>query len=239
MTDVGVVVPAYNEAGNLSLLIEELRDVADIVVVADNGSTDATAAEAAAAGAVVVHEPRRGYGFACRAGAAELRRLHARVVVFIDGDQSSRPAELPTLTAPVLAGDADLVLGSRTKGEIAAGAMPPHQRFGNALSSLMFRGLYRRDVSDLGPYRAIRADLLWHLSLEEMTFGWPTEMMVKTVRSGATMTEVPVSWDARGAGRSKVSGTVVGSIKAARHILGVTLRGRTAKMRVAEFERTW
>ncbi len=193
------------------------------VIVADNGSTDNTAAVAGAAGARVVSEPRRGYGFACAAGvrAAE----SAEVIVFLDGDGSSDPAELPALLAPLREGVADLVLGSRLlEGEREREAMLPHQRFGNWLTALLMRRLYGIRVTDLGPYRAIRADLLAKLDMCEMTFGWPTEMMVKAARHGARIVEVPVSHHPRLAGRSKVSGTVRGSLLAAYFILRTTVR---------------
>ncbi len=192
--------------------------------MADNGSADGTAGAARAAGAVVVAEPRRGYGYACAAGAARALDLGAATLVFMDGDGSALPAELPWLLAPLAAGAADLVLGSRVLGGAERGALAPHQRFGNALSAALLRRLYCIAVTDLGPYRAIRAGLLRQLDMREMTYGWPTEMTVKAARRGARIVEVPVSWANRRAGRSKVSGTVRGSILAAVYILGVTLR---------------
>jgi glycosyltransferase involved in cell wall biosynthesis len=222
-TSVAVVIPALNEAGNIGCLVAELRTVPYVeVVVTDNGSTDATAAEAAAAGATVVSEPRRGYGYACAAGVAAAG--HAGVIAFIDGDGSFLPAELPAILAPILEGRADLVLGSRPLGHIAPGAMPPQQRLGNWLAARLMRTLYRIPVTDLGPYRAIRRDLLDSLDMAEMTYGWPAEMMVKAARRGARITEVPVSFQPRRSGRSKVSGTLRGTLLAARFILGVTLR---------------
>ncbi len=220
---VAVIIPALNEAGNIAVLVAELAaTVAAEIIVVDNGSTDATAAEAAAAGARVVSEPRRGYGYACAAGVAAVR--DADLVAFIDGDGSFLPAELPAILAPLLDGRADLVLGSRPLGHIAAGAMPPQQRFGNRLAAGLMRLLYRMDVTDLGPYRAIRRELLESLAMQEMTYGWPTEMMVKAARRGARIVEAPVSFHPRRAGRSKVSGTLRGTLLAARYILGVTLR---------------
>jgi glycosyltransferase involved in cell wall biosynthesis len=220
---VAVIIPALNEAGNIAGLVAELRAVvaAEIIVV-DNGSTDDTAAVAVAAGARVVTEPRRGYGYACAAGVAAAGG--AELVVFIDGDGSFLPAELPALLAPLRAGRADLVLGSRPLGHIAPGAMPPQQRFGNWLAAGLMRLLYRMKVTDLGPYRAIRRDLLERLAMREMTYGWPTEMMVKAARRGARIAEVPVSFHPRRSGKSKVSGTLRGTLLAARYILGVTLR---------------
>jgi len=225
MNPVAVIIPALNEAQTIGgLVAETLRQPVTWVVVADNGSADGTAGAARAAGAVVVAEPRRGYGYACAAGAARALDLGAATLVFMDGDGSALPAELPWLLAPLAAGAADLVLGSRVLGGAERGALAPHQRFGNALSAALLRRLYCIAVTDLGPYRAIRAGLLRQLDMREMTYGWPTEMTVKAARRGARIVEVPVSWANRRAGRSKVSGTVRGSILAAVYILGVTLR---------------
>lgn len=222
---VAVIIPALNEAGNIGALVRELRrGSVTWVIVADNGSTDDTAAEARAAGAKVVAEPRRGYGYACAAGSARALESGADVLVYMDGDGSARPEELPRLLEPLERGAAELVLGSRVLGGAAAGALAPHQRFGNALSAALMRRLYGIAVTDLGPYRAIRAGLLRDLDMHEMTYGWPTEMTVKAARRGGRVVEVPVSWDNRRGGRSKVSGTVRGSVLAGVYILGVTLR---------------
>ncbi len=221
--NIAVIIPALNEAGNIRRLVQEVRTVSTAqVIVVDNGSTDETAGEAKAAGALVIYEPRRGYGYACAAGVAAA--ADAEIIAFLDGDYSFLPTELPTLLAPLQQGKADLVLGSRPRGHIAAGAMPPHQRFGNWLVARLMRLLYRLDLTDLGPYRAIRGPLLASLGMREMTFGWPTEMIVKAARQGATIVEVPVSYHRRQAGHSKVSGTIRGTILAAWFILGVTLR---------------
>jgi hypothetical protein len=142
----------------------------------------------------------------------------------LDGDYSSLPGELPVVLAPLLAGQADLVLGSRYRGHIAPGAMPPQQRFGNWLVAHLMNWLYGLSITDLGPYRAIRRSLLEQLEMREMTFGWPAEMMTKAARQGARLVEVPVSFHQRRAGRSKVSGTMRGTILATWFILGVTLR---------------
>ncbi len=220
-----VIVPALNEAGNIGPLVQDVwGQGVDCIFVVDNGSTDDTAVCAQEAGAIVVSEPRRGYGYACAAGMTAARQHSADLLVFIDGDYSSLPQEMLCLLRPLWDDTADLVLGSRTLGHIAAGAMLPHQRFGNWLSSHLMSQLYDVSVTDLGPYRAIRADLLAQLNMQEMTFGWPTEMMVKVARKNGRILEVPVSWQVRRSGRSKVSGTVRGSILAAYYILGVTLR---------------
>ncbi|MCP4356406.1 MAG: glycosyltransferase family 2 protein [Chloroflexi bacterium] len=220
-----VIIPALNEAGNISQLVAEtLLQPVDEVIVVDNGSADKTAVLAEQAGAQVVSEPRRGYGYACAAGTAAALAIGADILAFMDGDFSSPPAELPRLLTPIQQNQADLVLGSRALGHIAEGAMLPHQRFGNRLSAWLMSRLYSITITDLGPYRAIRTDFMHTLEMREMTFGWPTEMMVKVAREDGRILEVPVSWHVRRSGVSKVSGTLRGSLLAAYYILGVTLR---------------
>jgi glycosyltransferase involved in cell wall biosynthesis len=222
---ITVVIPALDEAGNIAAVVASLlAQPIDRVVVVDNGSTDDTAAVATAAGADVIVEPRRGYGYACAAGSRAALESGTAVVVYIDGDQSSLATEIGRLLAPLASGEADLVLGSRVLGTVEAGAMGIHQRFGNWLTAAIMRRLYRVSVTDLGPYRAIRADLLASLAMSEMTFGWPTEMMVKSARRDARIVEVPVTWRTRKAGRSKVSGTIKGTILAGFHLLSVTVK---------------
>jgi glycosyltransferase involved in cell wall biosynthesis len=220
---VTVIIPALNEAGNIRRLADEVRATAAVsVLVVDNGSQDATGQEALAGGARLVREPRRGYGYACAAGAAAAGE--ADVLVFLDGDYSFQPADLPRLLAPLMADQADLVLGSRELGHIAPGAMPAHQRLGNRLVAWLVKRLYGLQISDLGPYRAVRRVWLERLDMREMTYGWPAEMIVKAARRGARVCEVPVSYHSRRAGRSKVSGTLRGTLLAGWFILGVTLR---------------
>jgi glycosyltransferase involved in cell wall biosynthesis len=226
---VAVIIPALDEAGNIRRLVDAIpRDAAEAldIVVVDNGSTDQTADEARRAGAAVVSERRRGYGYACAAGVAavEARDPPADVLVFLDGDGSFDPAELPRLLAPLMEHRADLVLGTRTGGGLELGAMPFHQLFGNRLVSGLMRLLYGIQVTDLGPYRAIRRNVLRSLRMREMTFGWPTEMIVKAARRGVSILEVPVRYRRRWSGRSKVSGTLRGTLLATYYILGITLR---------------
>ena len=223
MTQIAVIIPALNEAGNIRLLVQELRATQALeIIVVDNGSTDTTALEARNAGAKVVHEPRRGYGYACAAGVAVARA--ADVLVFIDADYSFLPNELPRLLAPILADKADLVLGARHPDRMEPGAMPFQQRFGNWLAARLIATLYSLELNDLGPYRAIQRATLERFQMCEMTYGWPVEMIVKAARSGARIVEVPVSYRNRRAGRSKVSGTIRGTILAAWFILGTALR---------------
>lgn len=223
MMQIAVIIPALNEAGNIASLVADTRAVlaAGEIIVVDNGSGDQTASVARTAGAKVILEPQRGYGYACAAGVEAARE--ADVLVFLDGDHSSRPAEMPRLLQPILDGKADLVLGSRFMGRIAPGAMPLHQRWGNWLLARMVRHIYRIPVTDLGPYRAIRRDVLNGLAMQEMTFGWPSEMMVKAARQHIRLVEVPVSFMPRREGHSKVSGTLMGTILAAWYILKVIL----------------
>lgn len=220
---VSVIIPALNEAGSIGELVRatSAQPVAEVIVV-DNGSADGTGEEAHRAGARVVSEPRRGYGYACAAGVAAIQ--DSGVVVFLDGDYSFSPEEMPRLLAPLQEGRADLVLGSRRLGHIAPGSMPLPQRFGNWLAAVLIHILYGLPITDLGPYRAVRRDLLPGLDMREKTFGWPIEMIIKSARGRARILEVPVSYYSRRAGRSKVSATVRGTILAGYHILSVTFR---------------
>src|SRR5258708_6995771 len=221
--NIVVIIPAVNEAGNMRRLLDQIqRNVVSDIIVVDNGSTDTTAVEARAAGAQVVSEPRRGYGYACAAGVAAA--TSAEILAFLDGDGSFDPAQLHNLITPLVEDRADLVLGTRMAGGLEAGSMPPQQLFGNKLVSRLMRLLYKVQITDLGPYRAIRRDLLASLNMREMTFGWPTEMMVKAARKQARIVEIPVSYRKRWSGKSKVSGTLRGTLLAGYYILGVTLR---------------
>jgi glycosyltransferase involved in cell wall biosynthesis len=191
------------------------------VLVVDNGSTDDTAGAARRAGAQVIGEPRRGYGAACATGVAAAT---GDVLVFMDGDGSFIPSELERLLAPIVQGVADLALGSRLRGGMTPGAMPPHQRFGNWLVARLMYLLYGVRLTDLGPFRAVRRDLLTALDMREHTYGWPVEMIVKAARHRARIVELPVSYRPRMAGRSKVGGTVHGTVLATYRILRTTLR---------------
>jgi len=219
---VVAIIPARNEEGAIGKVVAALpRDLVRRVIVVDNGSTDRTADVARAAGATVVPLTQPGYGRACATGVAAAG--DAEIILFLDGDYSDFPEEAPLLLAPILANEADLVIGSRLRGRREPGALPPHQLFGNWLVSGLMRLLYGVQVTDLGPFRAIRAELLASLAMEQMTYGWPSEMMVKSARRGARIAEVPVSYRKR-IGRSKISGTVRGTILATYYIFGVTLR---------------
>ena len=219
---VVAIIPARNEEGAIGKVVAALpRDLVRRVIVVDNGSTDRTAEVARAAGATVVPLAQPGYGRACATGVTAAG--DAEIILFLDGDYSDFPEEAHLLLAPILANEADLVIGSRLRGRREPGALPPHQLFGNWLVSGLMRLLYGVQVTDLGPFRAIRAELLASLCMEQMTYGWPSEMMVKSARRGARIAEVPVSYRKR-IGRSKISGTVRGTILATYYIFGVTLR---------------
>jgi glycosyltransferase involved in cell wall biosynthesis len=218
---VAAVIPCLNEAPSVAAVVERMRGRVDRVIVVDNGSTDRTGEIAAAAGAEVVHEPRRGYGRACYAGV--LAAEGADVVVLLDGDAADDPSDLPRIVQPVLRGDADLVVGSRSLGSREPGSMTPQQLFGNWLAARLMGRLYGTSVSDLGPFRAIRRQKLLALGMREMTYGWSVEMMVKAARAGHRYREVPVTYHRR-IGVSKVGGTVSGSVRAGWCILSTTFK---------------
>lgn len=221
---VAVIIPALDEAGAIGRVIREIpRELVDTVIVADNGSTDGTGAIAQGAGAIVVREECRGYGRACRAGVDRATEAGADVLVFLDGDYADDPACLPRVLGPVLRGEADLVLGSRLLGRLEPGAIPPHQRFGNRVATLLILLLYRRHLSDVGSFRAIRRDRLEALGMRHATFGWPVEMVVKALRRGYHVVEVPVDYRRR-IGQAKVGGTVRGSLLAGFHMVRTIAR---------------
>jgi glycosyltransferase involved in cell wall biosynthesis len=214
---VSVVIPTHNEAQSIGRVLADLpAELVTEVLVVDSNSTDGTPEIAAKLGARVLHEPRRGYGRACLTGLANTQ--NPDVVVFLDGDYSDRPAELPILLAPIIEGRADITLGSRLSDNRNAGALPWHQAFGNHLAAGMIRLLYGVKVSDLGPFRAARAEVLSALALEETTYGWAVEMIVKGAIAGFRVVEVPVSYHPR-IGKSKISGTLKGTIGAGWFIL--------------------
>jgi glycosyltransferase involved in cell wall biosynthesis len=218
---VSVIIPTHNEAQAIERVLADLpSDLTTEVIVVDSNSNDGTPDIAARMGAVV-HEPRRGYGRACLTGLATANSPD--VVVFLDGDYSDRPSELPILLAPIVEGRADITLGSRLKGQRSAGALPWHQVFGNRLAASLIRLLYGLDITDLGPFRAGRADVLRALALEETTYGWAVEMILKGALAGYRVVEVPVSYYPR-VGKSKISGTLKGTIGAGWFILSLIVR---------------
>ena len=222
---IDVVIPALNEEASLPLVLAALpRPPVRRVAVADNGSRDGTARVAREGGAIVVPAERRGYGSACLVGLDHLRRNDPPdIVVFVDADFSDHPDELPRLIAPILAGEADLVIGSRVLGEREPGALLPQARAGNLVACLLIRLLYGHRYTDLGPFRAIRWDALERLGMSDPNFGWTAEMQVKALRHRLRVTEVPVSYRRR-VGVSKITGTIAGTVRAGYKILWMVLR---------------
>ncbi len=216
---VSIVIPTHNEAQAIERVLADIpSDVATEVIVVDSNSSDGTPEIAGRMGARVIQEPRRGYGRACLTGMAASNSPD--VVVFLDGDYSDRPAELPILLAPIIEGWADITLGARRS---ASGALPRHQAFGNRLGAGLIRLLYGLQITDLGPFRAGRAEVLRTLALEETTYGWAVEMILKGALAGFRVVEVPVSYYPR-IGKSKISGTVKGTLGAGWFILSLIVR---------------
>ena len=214
-----IIIPALNEAQSLPHVLRGIPNhLVEEVVVVDNGSTDETARVAAGMGATVVSEPRRGYGSACLAGLAYLRKASPDIVVFLDGDFSDFPEEIPCLLAPILERDCDLVVGSRTLGRSEAGALLPQARYGNRLAVFLLRALYGAHYTDLGPFRAARYHRLVELGMEDRTFGWTVEMQARAALAGWRTAEVPVRYRRR-IGVSKITGTFSGTLRAGAKIL--------------------
>ncbi len=220
------IVPALNEEAAIGLVLDEIPRVVDETIVVDNGSRDGTAAVARKHGARVVHEPRRGYGQACLAGIAAAPA--ADVLVFLDADHSDFPGQALDVLAPILAGEADLVIGSRQLGRRAQGAHPWHAVLGTRACVFLMNALIGTRASDLGPFRAIRAEALRRLDMRDRNFGWTVEMQVKAQRAGLRVVEVPVDYRPR-VGRSKISGTLSGSVRAGAKILGRILYHSVAR----------
>ena len=221
---VDLVIPAFNEEGAIGGVVDAVpRGLVRDILVCDNASTDDTAAVAAAHGATVVPAPHPGYGSACLAGLAYVDARATEelpdVVAFLDGDGSDYPAQLVDVVAPIARGEADLVIGSRALGEREAGAMLPHQRFGNWLATTLIRARWGVEFTDLGPMRAVRYDALQRIGMADPDFGWTVEMQVKAARLGLRCREVPVDYRARAAGHSKVSGSLKNSFLAGEKIL--------------------
>jgi glycosyltransferase involved in cell wall biosynthesis len=220
------VIPALDEAPSIAGVVETLRAQRTValhrIIVVDNGSSDGTGEIARRAGASVVREERRGYGYACLAGV--LVAKEAEVIVLLDGDAADNPEDLSNILEPLLAGEADLVVGSRTLGSREPGSMTPQQVLGNRLATFLMRNIYGVKVTDLGSFRAIGREDLLALEMQEMTYGWPVEMMVKAARAGYRYHEVPVRHRRRTGGVSKVGGTLRGSLMAGWYILSTVFR---------------
>ncbi len=217
-----IIIPALDEEGPLARVLTDLPKPGSVlevagaqvtlrrIVVVDNGSRDRTAQVARVAGAEVVSEPRRGYGQACLSGIAHLADSPPEVLVFLDADHSDDPSDLPRLIVPMLDSGADLVIGSRVLGEREPGAFTPVQAFGNWLSALLIRTLWRAEITDLGPFRAITWTALLRLRMRDRDYGWTVEMQTRAFAAGLRVLEVPVRYRRRRLGRSKVAGTLRG-----------------------------
>ena len=221
--NVKVIIPAYNEADSIALVLGDIPKIVNEIIVVSNGSTDATKINARNAGATVLLENKRGYGNACLKGMDYISKLDESkkpdIVVFLDGDYSDYPEELTKIIAPIIEKDMDFVIGARVKALRESGAMTFPQLFGNWLATSLMTMFFNSKFTDLGPFRAIKYDKLLQLKMEDQTYGWTVEMQLKALRQQFLYTEVPVNYRNR-IGVSKVSGTVKGAIFAGVKILG-------------------
>lgn len=226
-----VLIPAFNEEKSIPLVIKAIppEDISYILVVS-NGSTDETEARAREAGAVVLQEPVKGYGKACLRGMEYIRQNPVDIVVFLDGDYSDYPEEISRLTAPIIRGDADMVIGSRVLGNREKGALPMQSRIGSVIAGNLIKLFWGFRYTDLGPFRAIRMEALFSLPMEDEWFGWTVEMQIRVLKKKLKVLEVPVSYRKR-IGKSKVTGTVKGSVLAGIIILKTIFREKLLEMK--------
>lgn len=216
---IAVVMPAFNEDTSILRVLEDIPSgLVDEVIVVDNRSTDQTASIARAAGATVLFESRRGYGSACLTGVAYVLAKEYDIIVFLDADYSDHPEEMTLLVEKVTLEGYDMVIGSRARGVMEEGAMPPHARFGNWLATTLIRLFWRERFTDLGPFRVITASALRRMAMRDTNYGWTVEMQIKAARMNMRSTEVPVSYRRR-IGVSKITGSISGSVKAGYKIL--------------------
>ncbi len=221
MKVIKVIIPAYNEANSIAKVIKDIPEIVSEVIVVNNNSTDDTALNAQLAGATVLTENRKGYGYACLKGINYVSQQSTTpdIIVFMDGDYSDYPEELINVVQPILESDMDMVIGSRVKALREEGSMTPQQVFGNALATTLMKWFFGATYTDLGPFRAIKYPVLMALQMEDKTYGWTVEMQLKILKQRFTYTEVPVRYKKR-IGVSKVSGTLKGTIFAGVKILG-------------------
>ena len=218
--NIKVIIPAYNEAASIGKVISDIPKIVSEVIVVNNNSTDTTETVAKNAGATVLSENRKGYGYACLMGIKYIERQTVKpdIVVFLDGDYSDYPEELTKIIAPIIENDLDFIVGARTEELREKGSMTFPQRFGNSLATSLMKLLFNSTFTDLGPFRAIKFEKLLALNMEDKTYGWTVEMQLKALKRKYRYTEVPVHYRNR-IGVSKVSGTVKGAIFAGIKIL--------------------
>ena len=221
MPIIKVIIPAYNEEGSIGKVIREIPNIVDEIIVVNNGSTDETVSVAKKAGATVLNESQKGYGYACLKGINYLENqdIKPEIVVFLDGDFSDYPEELINLVAPIIENDIDFVIGARVKHLREANSMTPQQIFGNWLATTLMKLMFNATFTDLGPFRAIKYQKLIELEMIDKTYGWTVEMQLKSIKRNLSYIEVPVKYKQR-IGTSKVSGTIKGTIFAGFKILG-------------------
>lgn len=221
MTDINVIIPAYNEADSIFQVIREIPNIVSEIIVVDNNSTDRTAINARREGATVLFEERGGYGYACLCGMDYISKKSKQpdIIVFMDGDYSDYPEELTKVVDPILKNGIDFVIGARVKELREEGSMTPQQIFGNQLATFLMKLFFKARFTDLGPFRAVKYDKLLAMNMEDKTYGWTVEMQLKALKNNFTYIEVPVRYKKR-IGTSKVSGTIKGSIFAGVKILG-------------------
>ncbi|MDB3906517.1 glycosyltransferase family 2 protein [Crocinitomicaceae bacterium] len=223
---ISVIIPAFNEEKSIGKVVTDIpRNLVANVIVVNNNSTDNTVQVARDAGAIVLDEPRKGYGWACLKGIEKSIELKTEIVVFLDGDYSDYPEEIIDVVRPILDKDYDIVIGSRVLGKREKGSLTPQQVFGNWLATRLMRIFYRARFSDLGPFRAIRADSLEQLKMSDKTYGWTIEMQIKAAKHKMKFCEVPVKYRKR-IGVSKVSGTLKGTVLAGFKIIGAIFKYR-------------
>lgn len=223
---VTVIIPAYNEEQSIGKVVLDIpREIVEHVIVVNNNSTDSTVKVASEAGAIVLDEPRKGYGWACLKGIEHSKKLKTDIVVFLDGDYSDYPQEIPNVINPILSQNMDMVIGSRVLGKREKGSLTPQQIFGNWLATKLIRLFYRVKFTDLGPFRAIKSDNLELLKMSDKTYGWTIEMQIKAAKQKMQFCEVPVNYKKR-VGVSKVSGTVKGTVLAGIKIIFAVFKYR-------------